>query len=386
MANAFIKPDVVIQTVLGMLQQELVLPQLVWKDGLGDFSGKYNDTITIRIPVPTIAHTRKLRATGADRLLVASDLTETSVDVKLTDVIYNLINLTDEERELDLRSFGIDVLPRQVRAVSEKLEYGISQTIQNAPYQFVNSIEADGMWGGVVNLRRKLNDAKVPRDGRILIVGSAIEEALLNDERFIRYDSAGDDAVSRLQTARFGQLAQQQVIVVDTIPAGVGYLFHPTAFVMVTRAPGRPFSNNVAVAATGSENGVGLRWLGDYDSSVTTDRSLVDTWAGFKAVVDPEPGFVRAARIQLKATDATVGNADVAFTAAAGPLHAAQLTLEDNNGDDRAADTGLVTWTSATPAKATVSATGVVTAVSAGTSVITATVDGLTKTATVTVT
>jgi hypothetical protein len=119
---------------------------------------------------------------------------------------------------------------------------------------------------------------------------------------------------------------------------------------------------------------------------VTTDRSLVDTWAGFKAVVDPEPGFVRAARIQLKATDATVGNADVAFTAAAGPLHAAQLTLEDNNGDDRAADTGLVTWTSATPAKATVSATGVVTAVSAGTSVITATVDGLTKTATVTVT
>jgi hypothetical protein len=380
MANAFQKPAVIITTVLGMLQQDLVLPQLVWKDGLGDFSGKYNDTITIRIPVPTIAHTRKLRATGADRLMVASDLTETTVDVKLTDVVYNAINLTDEERELDLRSFGTDVLPRQVRAVSEKLEYGVSSMIQHAPYQFVNSVAEDGMWSGVVHTRRQLNDAKVPRDGRILICGSAIEEALLNDDRFIRYDSAGQDGANRLQTATFGRIAQHDVVVVDTIPAGDAYLYHPTAFVMVTRAPGKPMLSPVAVSTVGSENGVQLRWMGDYDSSVTTERSIVDTWVGYKAVSDPAPGFVRAARIHLKATDASIGNANEGVKVGS----QLALSLDDSNGDDRAGDS-LVTWTSSDETKATVDANGVVTGVAAGNATITAVVDGLTKTATVAV-
>src|SRR6476659_2804704 len=169
MANSFVKPTVIINTILGMLQDELVLPHYVWKDGLGDFAGKYNDTITIRIPQPTIAHTRQLRATGAARNMIASDLTETTVDVKLTDVVYNLINLTDEERELDVRSFGVDVLPRQVRAVSAQLEFGIGYTIEQAPYQNVNVVAQDGMWNGVIGSRRFLNDQKVPRDGRILL-------------------------------------------------------------------------------------------------------------------------------------------------------------------------------------------------------------------------
>jgi len=47
---------------------------------------------------------------------------------------------------------------------------------------------------------------------------------------------------------------------------------------------------------------------------------------------------------------------------------------------------GAVTWTSATPAKATVDANGVVTGVAAGSSVITAACDGMTATCTVTVT
>jgi hypothetical protein len=383
MANAFIKPAVIITTVLGMLQQELVLPGLVWKDGLGDFAGKFNDTITIRIPVPTIAHTQKLRATGADRLVVASDLTETTVDVKLTDRVINAINLTDEERDLDLRSFAVDVLPRQVRAVSETLEYGVSTTIQNAPYQFINSVAADGMWGGVVHTRRQLNDAKVPRDNRLFIAGSAIEEALLNDDRFIRYDSAGQDAATRLQSAQVGRFAGENPYFIDTIPAGDAYLYHRTAFVMVTRAPGKPMLSPVATSSISSENGVQLRWMGDYDSSVTTERSIVDTWCGFKAVSDPDPGFVRAARIHLKATDATIGN--TGGVSHAGDTAKRQLTLVDSNGDDRAADTQLVTWTSSDPTKATVSATGQITGLAAGNTTITAAVDGLTKTYALTV-
>ncbi|MDM2418424.1 Bacteriophage protein [Mycobacteroides abscessus subsp. massiliense] len=381
MANAFVKPNVIINTVLGMLQGELVLPHFVWKDGLGDFAGKYNDTITIRIPQPTIAHSRALRAVGSARNMTVSDLTETTIDVKLTDVVYNLVALTDEERELDLRSFATDVLPRQVRAVSSDLEFGVSETIRTAPYTEVHSVAGDAIWNGVIAARRQLNEAHVPVEGRVLLIGSAVEEALLLDNRFVRYDSAGQAGASRLVNATIGRLAGYDVVVVDTIPHGAAYLFHPTAFVMVTRAPGRPISNTVAVSSVGSENGVALRWLGDYDSSLTTDRSLVDTWVGYKAVVDPDPGFVRAARIQLKATSVTIGN-EGALTAAAGANHTRQLTLIDSNGDDRADD--ATSWVSSDQTKATV-VDGLLTGVAAGSTTITATVDGVSDTYAVTV-
>lgn len=59
-----------------------------------------------------------------------------------------------------------------------------------------------------------------------------------------------------------------------------------------------------------------------------------------------------------------------------------QLKAEDNHGADR---TAAATWVSATPAKATVSSTGKVTAVATGTTDITATYGGKSDTITVTV-
>lgn len=71
------------------------------------------------------------------------------------------------------------------------------------------------------------------------------------------------------------------------------------------------------------------------------------------------------------------------LTASAGASHTKQLVIMGDNGINY---TGDCVFTSATPAKATVSSTGLVTGVAAGTSVITATKGALTATVTVTVT
>lgn len=309
MANAFIKPNAIVDTVLGMLQGEMVLTSLVWRDGLGDFAGKYNDTITIRIPQPTDANTRVLRGTGAARNLTVSDLTETSVDVKLTDDVYNLVVLTDEEKTLDIYDYAAQVLSRQVDAVARKLEQGLADTITGAPYATTHSAAADSVYDAIIHARRQLNDNFVPRQGRVMVVGSGIEEALLLDDRFLRFDSTGDSANSALREARLGRIAGQDIVVSDYIPANEGYLFHPTAFCMVSRPPSAPMSGADRVSAVGAANGVALRWLGDYDPSVTSDRSLVDTFVGYKAIVDPgnDPAnpntdMLRAAKIELTVT------------------------------------------------------------------------------------
>jgi hypothetical protein len=378
MANAFTKPVEVVDTAIQMLQNELVLSQLVWLNGVGDFANKFNDTITVRVPAPSRGHTRVLRGVGAERNLTVSDLTEDSFPVTLTDVAYHLAMLTDEELTLDLRNFAQQVLSRQVRGVADILEEGVRDLIVNAPYAAANAVHqvsGTDFFKGVNAARRALDEDYIPAD-RILLVGTAVEEQILNDDRFIRYDSAGDSAVSALHEARLGRIYGYDIIVSPLIPHGDAYLFHRTAFIMATRTPALPMGavQAGAIASSPGQN-FALRWLVDYDPTITSNRSLVDCYVGYKAVTDPNGvGFVRARKIHLIPGTIDVGLAtgvaDSTVTAAAGPDHTLQLRVVDANGDDV---TATATYASSDATKATVSAGGLVTGVAAGTATITAT-------------
>lgn len=376
MAHVFLKPTVVVDTAIKLLQREIILPQLVWLNGIGDFAGKYQDTITIRVPARTVAHRRSLRGTGAARNLVTEDLTENAIPVTLDHDVYHAVALTDEELTLDITDFAGQVLNRQIRAVAEDLENGLADTIAGANYaqndMIVHATDTT-MWDAVVDARRKLNDKYVDRNGRVLVVGSAVEAAFLKDETFARYDSTGDSPNSALRDAVIGNVAGLRVVVSDALKHGDAYLFHPTAFIMATRPPAAPRGANFTAAASAA--GLAIRWLMDYDYSATTDRSLVDTFVGYQSVVDPVDGFVRACKIRLDATDVTVSG-DGAVTAAAGATHTRQLTATTNWGEDVTAE---ATWASSNTAKATVSSTGLVTGVAAGTTNITASFDGQTS-------
>lgn len=377
MANIFIKPTVIVDTAIHLLLREIVLPQLIWLNGIGDFAGKYQDTITIRVPARTQGQTRALRGTGSARNLTTQTLTENAIPVTLTEDVYNAVELTDEELTLDIHDFSTQVLNRQIRAVAETLESGIATMMTTAPYSENNMVvqcTESTMWPATVDARRKLNDKYVPREGRVLVVGSAVESAFLKDQTFQRFDSTGQVS-SALRDATIGRVGGLDVVMSEALPHADAYLFHQTAFIMATRPPAAP--RGAPFTAAASAAGLAVRWLMDYDYQNTSDRSLVDTFVGFKAVEDPIDGFSRAVNLHLTATGVTVsGNANV--TAAAGPAHTSQLAGVTNWGDDRTLDPGTV-WTSSAPAKATVSSGGLVTGVAAGTTNITAAYDGVTS-------
>ena len=322
------------------------------------------------------AHRRSLRGTGVARNLVTEDLTENAIPVTLDHDVYHAVALTDEELTLDIYDFAGQVLNRQIRAVAEDLENGLADTIAGANYSQNNMIvnaTTSTMWEAIVDARRKLNDKYVDRNGRVLVVGSAVEAAFLKDDTFKRYDSTGDSPNSALRDATIGQVAGLNVVVSDALMHGDAYMFHPTAFIMATRPPAAPRGANFTSAASAA--GLAIRWLMDYDYSATTDRSLVDTFVGYQSVVDPVDGFVRACKIRLTATSVTVsGTASV--TAASGSGNTSKLTATTNWGEDVSSK---ATWVSSAPAKATVSSTGLVTGVAAGTTNITASFDGVTS-------
>ncbi len=387
MAHVFIKPTHVVDTAIKLLQREIVLPRLVWLNGVGDFAGKYQDTITIRVPAASKAHRRTLRGVGAARNLVTEDLSENAIPVTLDHDVYHAVALTDEEMTLDIENFGSQVLNRQVRAVAEDLEQGVADMMESADYATNNmrvDVDPTQMWPAIVDARRKLNDKFIDRNGRVLVCGSAVEAAFLKDPTFHRYDSTGETP-SAIRDATVGQVGGLTIVVSDALLAGDAYMFHPTAFIMATRPPAAP--KGASFTSSASAEGLAIRWLMDYDYSSTTDRSLVDTFVGYQSVVDPLVGFVRGVRLRLNTTLTTaVVSGDATITAAAGADHTVQLKVTTQYGEDI---TNRATWVSTDPTKATVGNTatslgppavagnkGLVTGVAAGSTNIQASWDG----------
>lgn len=298
MANTFLKPQIIAATALGLLQREIKLPGLVWTDAVPDFAGKLGDTVTIRIPAQTAARRRTLRATGSARNIVMDSLSETGIDVKLDTDIYNAIPVTDEELTLDITDFGAQILAPQTRAVAEGLENALVESMTGATYDVSVVLVRGSMYDGTVDVRQALNDANVPAGQRAIVVGSALEAAFLKDEQFVKVDQSGSDMA--LREALIGRVAGFDIYQSNALDPAEGYAFHRTAFIMATRAPSKP--DGAAFGTSASYQGIAMRWLRDYDFTATQDRSLVDTYAGFKAVNDGAGSkVVRAVKLSLAA-------------------------------------------------------------------------------------
>lgn len=261
MPHAFVKPSLVVQTAVEILQRQRVLQALVTTDGLGDFGGSANDTINIRVPAIAGAHTRTLRA--SDRTLSTDDLVEYNIPVQLIEHVYSAIKLTDEQRTLDIQDFARQVLKPQVSAVAYKLEDLVADLIDSADYDEVLAINQSDTFPALVDARRKLNDNNVPDSDRILVVGSAVEAHILKDDQFRQFQQSGD--ANALRRAYLGEIAGMRLFRSNAIASDTAFEWHPTAFVYVNRAPKQ--SEGIVASASYAADNVALRWLADWSYS-----------------------------------------------------------------------------------------------------------------------
>lgn len=372
MAHVFQKPSLLADIGLTQLRRKIVLPQLIWTNPIANFGGSANDTINVRIPAILSSRERTFRGTGGDRTVTADDLIEYVIPVTLDDVIYQAVNLTDEQLTLDINSFAQQVLLPQVDAVAYGLEdYTATNLFNAAPYEQTFFTDVADTFPSIVDARQYLNDNEVPDDNRTLVVGSSFESALLKDKQLRHFEYSGDAANEALRKATVMDIAGLQVIRSNKLATDEAILFHKTAFILSNVAPVKPAS--VTSGASLSALGFALRWLSDYSYTALTDRSLVDTYVGHAIVTEPGDNdrFIRATKLKLGVSGITALPATLAVTAATGANHAKQITVKDSNGVNR---TTSVSYTSSDATKATVGAsTGLVTGVAAGSTTITAT-------------
>lgn len=276
----FIKAETVVRTALGLLEREVALPRLIWRDAqIADARLKKNDTITCRLPAYVKANSRTLRA-GAAR--TKSKLVERAVDIKLDTDIYIDLPITDEELTLDIEDFGTQVLTPVISGVARGLEDELAATITGATYEKSVELDLNDLKGTIAEARELLNKANVPAGGRTLLIGSEIDSAMIQVDNLVRLDASG--TTDTLREALIGRVYGFDVVVSNLIAPATAYAFHRTAFAMTARAPivpaGAPWG------ATQSFAGFGIRTVRVFDPDEVEDRFIADSWIGSTPVLD----------------------------------------------------------------------------------------------------
>ena len=286
MANTFIKATKIADQALGLLEREIVLPALVWRDAGGSFEGAAGDTISLRVPARTQARTRPLRgargtASEGEGIITMDNLIETKVDVTLDTAVYSAVPITDEELSLDITDFGLQIAEPQVRAVAEGIENALAAEMTGATYATTVTLTADP-YDGIIDARTALNKANVPMTERFLVLGADMEGAFLKSDELHQVDKAGSS--SALRDAVIGRIGGFTAVVSNAIPANVGFAFHKTAYVLGMRAPKVP--DGASFGASRAAFGLSMRWIRDYDFRNVQDRSMFDVYMGTNIVAD----------------------------------------------------------------------------------------------------
>ncbi|GIJ50026.1 hypothetical protein Val02_69120 [Virgisporangium aliadipatigenens] len=307
MPHQFLKPTVIARTALGLLEREIVLPALVWRDAVADFAGALDDTVTLRVPARLKA--RRVALRDHSNPIVTDELKETAVPVKLDTHVYSAVGVTDEELTLDISDFGAQVLMPQVRAIAEDMEDQLAATMAAATYATTLALDLTKPEDTLVDARMALNKANVPLGDRFAVVGADMEAVFLKSEVLKKADSSGSD--SALREAEIGRVRSFPTYVANALPPKAGYVFHRSAFVLALRAPVVP--DGATFGRSESYAGMAMRWLRDYDAAYLRDRSVVSSFSGTKAVVDGPlavpsgspagtpavPTFVRAVKLTM---------------------------------------------------------------------------------------
>ncbi|NWF28243.1 hypothetical protein HW130_18545 [Streptomyces sp. PKU-EA00015] len=283
-----VKPQKLVNAAVGMLEQELLIPNLFQKQGVDQFKGAENDTISMKVEGILPFHDYAWRNDRSSPI-VFDEYAERTIAVTFGGNVYSAVKLTDEQNDFDIDNWS-KLLRPQSKAVARGLQRRAVNLLTGQTYNVTIGNSQQNLRGALIEARRVLNAFHAPKEGRYLLVGTEFESALLNDDKLNLAQNVGDsEAESALRTASIGDRMGFRIVVDQTIPADTAYAFASSAFIFLSGAPSVPQS--VPYGATTSFENIALRWVRDYDPLYMQDRSVVNTYAGFRSVTDVLVGW-----------------------------------------------------------------------------------------------
>lgn len=188
MPNTFITPSLVARDAAISLSNRLLVGNLVTRDKEGMFTAaKIGDAVTVTVP-PAVSDASEFTSST-----VASDMTETEIDLTLEKHFYKRVDLTSKQKSLELSDFTRLVTVPAVLGIQESIDKfflrnmqvfrkNLAGTIGNRPSTVAHYVA--GM--------KVLNDNKVVSGGRIALIDTTVESSLLQIAQFTSSDYGAD--------------------------------------------------------------------------------------------------------------------------------------------------------------------------------------------------
>lgn len=282
-ANVFYTPEVVSRLMIGALVQDLILPRMVTRSIEQDFTGGSGTVINVRTP-PTVTgggartYTQTLRDAGTP--IVLDRINEATVPVTIGPMLYKGAPITDEDFTFELTDFTRQVVEPLAQPVGIGAEAVLAAEINSFPAEatITPALTADDIHSAVLEARLVLNKRYVPMQGRVLVVSPEVEMALLIDDanRLVRYQDSG--STEALRNATIGRLYGMDVVTSTELTENTFAIFTREAFAFVMAVP--PVPAGCPFGAAVSYQGLGLRFIRDYDPAFMQDRAVVNVFAG----------------------------------------------------------------------------------------------------------
>ena len=281
--NSFYIPETVAKVAIGILGPDMVLAGMCNKDYASEFRAGVGYSVNVKRPITLAANTRAMDANAA---ITVDGITQPAVETVAIDAnIYSAVQLSDEDLTLNIEDFSAQVLAPQTasvaRGIESKVLAGMQAVAEGATGAALGAAYSDADPLPTFTAARKaLRDLGVPAGSLKAAVGTQIAADLINSGKLT--DASQSGSVGALRDATIGRLRGFDVVEVNTLADNEAIFFHPDAFTLVLRAPVVP--SGVSFGASVSANGFAVRYIRDYDSDLLSDRSVLNVFAGFKAM------------------------------------------------------------------------------------------------------
>lgn len=196
MANNFIKPSVVANEALMVLENNLVMAGLVHRDYSKEFV-KVGDTVTIRKPAKFVAK----NFTGS---ISAQDATEDSTTVKLDRHRDVSVNVSSKELTLDIKEFSKQIITPAIQAIAQAVDSDIMAVGIEKAGKTVTATANPTNLADIANIGKNLDLKAVPVQNRRLVLNPTHKYRYALTDNLSKVSYAGGSAA--LRDAELGRL------------------------------------------------------------------------------------------------------------------------------------------------------------------------------------
>lgn len=208
MRNTFITPTDVARDASIVLSNLLVTGNLVTRDKEAKFKGnKIGDSMKVTVP-PVLDDPNEFSGTTS-----ATSIVETEIDLTLEKHFYHRVDLTSKQKSLELHDFTRLITTPIMRSFGQGIDKYFTKQMQVFRANLAGSVaNRPSTAAHIAAANKKLNDALIPKSGRVALVDTTVEESLIQLAAFTSQDY-GTDGPAALRDATLGKRFGFQFVV-----------------------------------------------------------------------------------------------------------------------------------------------------------------------------